>query len=203
MAQASTPGSLGVGGVTPNTQDGTTALTPSPGPGSAGLGGGVPAATDAVLATDAAIEALGLAQVAKTAAYALKKEYPTVSFTSGKRTKEDQARAMSGNVVLNRKWIEETYAKSGVRDACQKWLDDNPEKKTREEIEAGLIEVLNKYTDAQLGVFSKHISGMAFDVQPVEQDAEEIKKTIRDLVAGKGKFLEKEGGLVRWHAQFD
>lgn len=187
----------------PNTQDGTTALTPSPAPGSVGLGGGVPASTDTAPVIDEAIEALSLAQVAKTAAYDLKKKHPAVSFTSGKRTKEDQARAMSGNVVLNRKWIEETYAKSGVRDACQKWLDDNPEKKTREEIEAGLIETLDKYTDAQLGVFSKHISGMAFDVQPVDQDAEDIKKTIRSLVAGKGKFLEKEGGLIRWHAQFD
>jgi hypothetical protein len=42
---------------------------------------------------------------------------------------------------------------------------------------------------------------MAFDVQPVTQDADAIKKSIRAL-AGLDKFLEMEGGLVRWHAQF-
>ena len=34
-----------------------------------------------------------------------------------------------------------------------------------------------------------------------EKDAEAIKKTIRGL-DGLDKFLDKEGGLVRWHAQF-
>jgi hypothetical protein len=34
-------------------------------------------------------------------------------------------------------------------------------------------------------------------VQPVEKDAEKIKKTIRSL-PGLGKFLDVEGGLVRW-----
>lgn len=146
------------------------------------------------------IEALDLAETAKKAAYALKQKHPSVVFTSGRRNKEDQARAMAGNVVSNRKWIEQTYVASGVRDACQKWVDDNPKKKTAAEIEQGLLEVLNKYTDAQLGVFSKHISGMAFDVQPVEGGGD-IKASIRAL-DGLDKFLEKEGGLVRWHAQF-
>jgi hypothetical protein len=48
---------------------------------------------------------------------------------------------------------------------------------------------------------SKHLSGEAFDVQPVKKDASKIKKTIRGL-KGLTKFLDKEGGLVRWHAQF-
>jgi len=38
-------------------------------------------------------------------------------------------------------------------------------------------------------------------VQPVEKDAAGIKKAIRGL-PGLGRFLEKEGGLIRWHAQF-
>jgi hypothetical protein len=90
--------------------------------------------------------------------------------------------------------------KTTIRDACQKWVDDNPDKKAKAEIEQGLLEVLNQYTDAQLGVLSKHISGMAFDVQPVE-GGEDIKASIKAL-EGLDKFLEKEGGLVRWHAQF-
>jgi hypothetical protein len=52
-----------------------------------------------------------------------------------------------------------------------------------------------------LAMLSKHLSGDAFDVQPVDTDAAAIKKTIRGL-KGLDRFLEKEGGLIRWHAQF-
>jgi hypothetical protein len=38
-------------------------------------------------------------------------------------------------------------------------------------------------------------------VQPVEKDADEIKKSIKGL-KGLTRFLDMEGGLVRWHAQF-
>ena len=108
---------------------------------------------------------------------------------------------MASNVVKNRKWIEQTYVSSALRTKCQQWVDNNPEKKTQEEIASGLLSVLNEATDADLGKFSKHLSGEAFDVQPVETGAEAIKKTIRGL-SGLDKFLETEGGLVRWHAQF-
>jgi hypothetical protein len=150
---------------------------------------------------DSRIEALGLVETARAAAYALKKNHPTIKFTSGRRNKDDQARAMAQNVVLNRKWIEETYGKSKARDACQKWLDDHPDKTTQDAIEAGLQSVLDGLTDAEVRRLSKHLAGEAFDVKPVRKDAETIKATIRGL-PGLKKFLEKEGGLVRWHAQF-
>jgi hypothetical protein len=152
-------------------------------------------------AADPEIEALDLAETAKKAAYELKKKHPSVSFTSGRRDKGEQASAMAENVVLNRNWIKETYAQSAARDACQKWVDDNKDKKSKPEIAAGLKSVLDGLTDPKLAQLSKHLSGEAFDVQPVETDAGEIKKTIRGL-SGLSKFLEKEGGLVRWHAQF-
>jgi hypothetical protein len=60
---------------------------------------------------------------------------------------------------------------------------------------------MNTLGDAKVAKLSKHLSGQAFDVQPVEADADKIKETIRGL-SGLDKFLEKEGGLVRWHAQF-
>lgn len=75
---------------------------------------------------------------------------------------------------------------------------------TKDEIEAGLLSVFNAATPTEVGNFSKHLSGEAFDVQPITNDAAQadaIKNTIRGL-AGLGKFLETEGGLVRWHAQF-
>src|SRR5260370_2632926 len=102
-----------------------------------------PAQDGSATKTDPEIEALDLSDTAKKAAYQLKKKYPGVSFTSGRRDKSEQASAMAGNVVLNRTWIQETYAKSDARDACQKWVDDNKEKKTKDEIATGLKSVLD------------------------------------------------------------
>lgn len=150
---------------------------------------------------DPAIEVLNLRGNAKQGAYALKKAHPAVKFTSGRRGKADQARAMASNVVQNPKWIEQTYRTTPISQACQKWVDDNPHKKTQDEIAAGLLSVFNAHTDDEVAKISKHLSGDAFDVQPVDKDAEAIKKTIRGLT-GLEKFLEKEGQLVRWHAQF-
>ena len=193
MATSTVPGPLGLGENNPAPDAGTLALTESPAPQAAG-------AADAP-ETDAQIEGLDLSATAKAAAYALKKAHPTVSFTSGRRDKADQARAMASNVVKNRKWIEETYAKSDLRKQCQDWVDANPDKKTQAGIAEGLLSVFNSASDADLGKFSKHLSGDAFDVQPVDKDADAIKKTIRGLT-GLDKFLDTEGGLVRWHAQF-
>lgn len=203
MAAASIPGPLGLGQNHPAIDPETSAVTASPLPVSIGMGSGAATAVADKTSTvsDPAIEALDLAATARTAAYALKKAHPAVEFTSGRRSKEDQARAMAGNVVKNRKWIEQTYASSTLRTQCQEWVDSNTDKTTQAQIAAGLISVFNTVTDADLGKFSKHLSGEAFDVQPVDKDAEEIKKTIRSLV-GLSKFLDTEGGLVRWHAQF-
>ncbi|MDR3773058.1 MAG: hypothetical protein P4L26_06900 [Terracidiphilus sp.] len=151
--------------------------------------------------TDADIEALDLSATAKKAAYELKRQYPAITFTSGRRDKAEQASAMASNVVQNRTWIQETYSQSAASKACQKWVDDNKDKKKQAEIADGLKGVLDGLTDAELAQLSKHLSGDAFDVQPVDKDADGIKKAIRAL-PGLGKFLEKEGGLVRWHAQF-
>jgi hypothetical protein len=158
-------------------------------------------ATGGTATTDPDIEALDLADTAKKAAYELKKAQPTVTFTSGRRDKAGQASAMASNVVKNRTWIQETYATSVASTACQKWVDDNKDKTTAKDISQGLLGVLNGLTDAQLGALSKHLSGEAFDVQPVTEKADEIKTSIRGLT-GLSKFLEMEGGLVRWHAQF-
>ena len=163
------------------------------------VGGDAAGATTAPI--DSAIEELSLSETAKKAAYALKKKHPSVTFTSGRRDKQEQASAMAANVTLNRDWIKETYAKSAAREACQKWVDEHKDKKAKDEIAAGLKQVLDNLTDGQLAHLSKHLSGDAFDVQPVANDADNIKAAIRGL-PGLSKFLEEEGGLVRWHAQF-
>jgi hypothetical protein len=113
---------------------GTLALTASPVPGTVGAGTAAAATAGAAAAasdTDPEIEALNLRGSARKGAYALKKAHPAVKFTSGRRNKEDQARAMASNVVLNRTWIEETYASSTVSKACQKWVNKNPTRRPR------------------------------------------------------------------------
>jgi len=150
---------------------------------------------------DPEIEALNLGDVARKAAYSLKKAHPSVTFTSGRRDKSQQASAMASNVVNNRTWIEETYVPSALRTRCQEWVDSHPEKKTQAEIAEGLVAVFESASDNELSKLSKHLSGEAFDVQPVTGNADAIKQTIRAL-EGLDKFLDKEGGLVRWHAQF-
>jgi hypothetical protein len=155
----------------------------------------------AAAVTDPAIEVLQLAPIARTAAYALKCAHPTVTFTSGRRSKEDQARAMSANVVQNRRWIAQTYLASALCTRCQGWVDVHPERTSRQDIQAGILSVLDQASDAELASFSAHLGGMAFDIEPVSVDAAAIKATIRRL-PGLDKFLDTEGGLVRWHAQF-
>jgi len=152
--------------------------------------------------TEPTIEALELRATAKAAAYDLKAAHPDTVFTSGRRTPQDQARAMSQNVVINRQWIAQTYRNGVAIRALQFWIDTHPQARTALELEAGLYEVMMQLTPSKLASISKHLSGDAFDVKPVPDPAgAKVVTTIRSL-GGLQKFLEREGGLVRWHAQF-
>jgi hypothetical protein len=205
MAGSLNAGPLGSHSSAPVIDEGTLSLVPMPQPGPVGATAPAGPSTSTASAPlpdtiDPDIEALDLSTVARKAAYTLKKSHPLVSFTSGRRSKDEQASAMASNVVKNRKWIQQTYANSTLSAQCQEWLDNNPDKKTLQEITEGLVSILNAATDDDLGKLSKHLSGEAFDVQPVP-DGDSIKTTIRGL-PGLTKFLDVEGGLVRWHAQF-
>ena len=70
-----------------------------------------------------------------------------------------------------------------------------------DQITAGLEQVLKGMPDSELVKISRHLTGRAFDVRPVTANAAAIKADILKL-PGLHKFLDKEGGLVRWHAQF-
>src|SRR3954469_23845613 len=149
------------------------------------------------------IESLNLSPKAKKAAEQLLKEYPNdIIFTSGRRDLAGQAHAMAGNVVKKRDWIGKTYSSNEASKACQKWVDDHPEAKTQKEIAAGLLETL-KALGSKAGQMSKHLSGDAFDIQPVKDKdkAEAIKKSIKELPDMK-QFLDKEGGLEILHVGF-
>lgn len=168
-----------------------------------------------VLPTQGDIEQLGLAGTQtigpKGAAYALRAKFGKgVVFTSGHRTIAAQVSAMADNIVKsrNRRWIFATYAKvngqlgSPVAAAMQGWVTANPQATTKAALQAGLTGIAQKFTSAQLGTLSEHLEtpSRAFDVQPSTSTT--IPAAMTAIAkAGGGKFLAKEGGLVRWHLQ--
>lgn len=149
------------------------------------------------------IEHLNLAGAAKAGAQALLDQYPEIVFTSGRRAVADQARAMASNIVQRRQWIALTYKPTDESRALQDWVDTHPAAISQGAIAAGLTAVMESWPPERLAKVSKHFTGQAFDVHPVAgARGAQIKASIRAL-PGLAKFLEKEGGLIRWHAQFD
>lgn len=150
------------------------------------------------------IDDLGLGASAKAAAESLLKQFPAdVKFTSGRRTISQQAAAMAPNIVKRRRWVEETYKDTPQRAALQKWVDDHPEATTGAAIAAGLAGVMSSWTATQQRNFSRHITGDAFDVQPVAgAQGDKIKQAIAKLPKLNWHTFS-EGGLEIWHAQFD
>jgi hypothetical protein len=146
------------------------------------------------------LEELQLEPVADHGARLLQQKHPNIEFTSGRRTIAQQAHAMAANIVsLNdRQFIGRTYL-AGAK--LQQWVDAHPNAVTVDVITAGLLEVMNGMAEDEVLRISRHLTGRAFDVRPVTQNAEAIKADIRAL-PGLNKFLEKEAGHVRWHAQF-
>ena len=131
--------------------------------------------------------------------------FPSVIFTSGRRSRADQARAMASNVVLNRRWIAETYLASPVSAACQQWVDTHPGTGGVSDIAAGLLSILDTFSDDDLSHLSLHLSGCAFDVQPVGGPLGDQICAFMQQLANKypgGKFLSHEGGLYRLHIQW-
>jgi hypothetical protein len=157
----------------------------------------------AVFAQGLSVDDLDLVEYAKAAASKLQSDFPDVIFTSGRRDVAQQANAMAANVVQNRHWIMDTYADSNERDDLQAWVDANPTATTKEAIASGLAGIMSNWTDEQKGRFSRHFSGQAFDVQPVTgSNGNLIKAGIKSL-PNLRKFLDSEGGLVIWHADFE
>jgi hypothetical protein len=146
------------------------------------------------------IEDLKLEPVAEQAARLLQQKHPNIEFTSGRRDVAQQAHAMAGNIVSldDRQWIGKTYLAGAV---LQQWVDDHPEAVTIDQITAGLQETMSAMAEADLLKISRHLTGRAFDIRPVTENAAAIEADIRAL-PGLQKFLDREGGHVRWHAQF-
>jgi hypothetical protein len=158
------------------------------------------AAGDKLVAGGKSIDELKLVSYAREAAQALQAKHPEVVFTSGRRNSQQQSQSMAGNIVANRRWIEQTYAKTPQRASLQDWVDSHPQAKTAEEIAAGLAGLMPHWTDAQKKTLSQHFGGEAFDIEPVPGDTS-IIASIKALPRLR-QFLQKEGGRVVWHAGF-
>jgi hypothetical protein len=108
---------------------------------------------------------------------------------------------MAGNVVRNRRWIAETYAANPISAAAQAWVDAHPEARTQQTIADGLAGVFSGFPPRELGRLSYHLSGLAFDIQPVPSQESAFSTTIRGL-PGVREFLTREGGQTIWHVAF-
>lgn len=151
---------------------------------------------------------LGLIEPALSAAIALEERFPDIVFTSGRRSREDQARAMAQNVALaGRGWITRTYRPSPMREAIVQELRRLPHVKEASNIQARIMRVLGPATDEMAAGISKHLGGLAFDVKPmIGQNGKPTARGLEVIAAlvampQTGKFLSHEGGLVRWHWQ--
>lgn len=148
---------------------------------------------------------LGLRGDAQKAASDLAYLHPDVVFTSGQRTRSEQACAMAANIIkAGRKWIAKTYADTIVSRTLQQWVDQHPEAKTKKALAALLVAAMALFTDDELVVLSHHFSGDAFDVQPIDGlHGNAILTALRGLVAKyRGKLITEEGGVRVWHAEF-
>jgi hypothetical protein len=148
-----------------------------------------------------AIADLGLVDYAQDAATALLAAHPNVVFTSGRRSVKQQADAMAENILQNRQYIVQTYAANPESRSLQQWVDDHPEASSKVAISTGLEDIMRDWTDAEKKTLSRHFSGQAFDIQPVDDDGA-IEQTIKALPNFR-QFLASRGGLSRWHADFE
>lgn len=162
----------------------------------------VPAAAPSAASVAARVAPLNLDSWAREAATLIATEFAEISFTSGRRDAADQARAMAQNVVVppaNLKWIEETYRDTPERAMLQQWVDQHPQATTVTELAAGLLGVMKAWPAARLANFSRHLSGLAFDIQPFSGgNAAKVKARMKTL-PHLHQVLFKEGGAVRWH----
>jgi hypothetical protein len=144
---------------------------------------------------------------AQKVAIALKTKYSQITFNSGKRDATEQASAMAANVVEDRTGYFATYKATDLAKQLQDWVDKNPKAKDQATIAAGLKSVMDTWEKKDLLRLSKHLTGEAFDMQPIESDkqAAAIKKDAKEMAQKEGSegsdFLEKEGKLTRWHVQ--
>ncbi len=149
---------------------------------------------------------MGLRGKALLAAQELLKAFPDAQLASGKRDRESQARAMAGNLVMNRSWIPQTYRQPLCKVAlqCHLWVANTPSAVSQSDIAAGLLSIMQGFGDDELGKLTLHLSGDAFDVRKLRDKVRngQMKAYLHELAHKHGgTFLEREGGIEVLHFQ--
>ena len=134
--------------------------------------------------------------------------FPNAEATSGRRNLVEQAHDDAINILAsNRNFIRNTYLPSTASKAVQFWIDANPSVTSLGGLASGILSVLQQLTDDELALFSKHLSGDAFDIRPTDDPSMlDFLQTIVDDFTHSGtpaRFLSQENGLRRWHVQID
>lgn len=127
--------------------------------------------------------------------------YPTAVFSRGIRTLRAQCRDMAENVHENRMWILETYKSSKPAMAAHAWVMANKHVRAVGDIADGLEFVLRTFSPEELESLSRHFTGDAFDLRP-RSVTKQMRQWLKDEADSRGAlFLDREGGLVRYHWQ--
>lgn len=151
------------------------------------------------------LEQLRLSPYTLEQARKLKERFPFLVFTSGRRSLEDQARVMAANVMKNRQWIKQTYREGHL---IQPVVDQAPQGASQVQLEGLIYNRMLALNDLETMKISAHLTGDAFDIQPVVDKeglptsegfevVDFIRRDLRD-----SRLLLREGGLVIWHCQF-
>lgn len=143
----------------------------------------------------------GLRGEALEVALAFSAKFPTAVFSRGIRTLRTQCRDMAENVHLNRMWILETYKASKPAMAAHAWVIANKHVRAVGDIADGLEFVLRTFSPEALESLSRHFTGDAFDLRPRSVNRE-MREWLEDEAEKRGAlFLDREGGLIRYHWQ--
>lgn len=145
---------------------------------------------------------------ARSLAWALLAQRPDVILVSGRRTLEQQASAMAGNVLeRGNDWVARTYVPSPASKAVASFLAAQDECLDKPSLTAGLYGVLSGFAGAELRALSWHLDGDAFDAAPIG-DAALIaiaEQLVADaILAGAhphSRVVTLEDGMPRLHIQ--
>lgn len=110
----------------------------------------------------------GLCRAARAGLEAVRARVPSAHVTSGRRTREDEARAWADNIARRRRWMR--LLKAADRPelvAAQAWIDANWKtlRGKPEPIAIRLTEVFAGLPDADMARISPHFGGSALDLR--------------------------------------
>jgi hypothetical protein len=160
------------------------------------------------------LKALALEGAAFRAAVSLRDAFPSVKFTSGRRTRHDQARAMAARIVVDFQHVGHTYKPNDVTRAVQSWVNAQRGIRTEAGFVAGLLRLFGRFDDGAMMQLSRHFSGRAFDIQPVPGADGTRLVTFARRLPGLRSICGPVGDVLlakpdaadrfnRWHLEFE